>query len=424
VSRRKASIVVVVAAALPRLVALLYDRAHILTRFTEKSDTFAQTFVKSGTFGYVPHVPSAYTQPLYGFFLVPIYWIFGRSWESVGLFQIAVAAATALVVYEIGRRFLSPGAGLFAALAATLNPYLIWHDVHVNREIVDQLAAAALVLLTLLAAERRSVWLAAAAGAVTGVAILGNTRLALLPLVLIGYLAWRLGLGRSAAVAAVALLASTAVVVLPWVVRNKVQVGCFALTTDARALWKANDADTYRVLTSGHWIDDVPDPKGAPLSPEQAAGYWFAYHRVIRVNECAQVTLYQAKVRSFWEHHPGEKAKLSGLAVRMLWDPQATETVGSPGRGTWLDTARSWAEPAYMIVLYVLGIVGVFRAPRPFVVLMLALLVYQTLAAVVFVGATRYRVPWDFTIALLAGAAVMSLAPRAAALRARASAPT
>ena len=37
---------------------------------------------------------------------------------------------------------------------------------------------------------------------------------------------------------------------------------------------------------------------------------------------------------------------------------------------------------------------------------MLALLVlaYQTLAAVVFVGATRYRVPTDFLIALLAAA--------------------
>jgi hypothetical protein len=37
--------------------------------------------------------------------------------------------------------------------------------------------------------------------------------------------------------------------------------------------------------------------------------------------------------------------------------------------------------------------------------LALAVLAYQTLAAVVFVGATRYRIPTDFLIALLAAAA-------------------
>ena len=37
---------------------------------------------------------------------------------------------------------------------------------------------------------------------------------------------------------------------------------------------------------------------------------------------------------------------------------------------------------------------------------MLALLAYETLAAMVFVGATRYRVAWDFLIAISAAAAI------------------
>ena len=57
-----------------------------------------------GTFGFIPGEPSAYTQPLYGFFLVPIYWIFGRTWWSVGGAQIVVATLTALLVYAIGAR--------------------------------------------------------------------------------------------------------------------------------------------------------------------------------------------------------------------------------------------------------------------------------------------------------------------------------
>jgi hypothetical protein len=43
---------------------------------------------------------------------------------------------------------------------------------------------------------------------------------------------------------------------------------------------------------------------------------------------------------------------------------------------------------------------------RPVAVLFALLLGYLTLTAVVFAGATRYRVPWDVLLAVLAGAAV------------------
>ena len=71
------------AAGAPRLIVLLHERGRILTAFTDKSDDFAQTFAKHGTFGFIPGAPSAYTQPLYGFFLVPVYWLFGRSLEKI-----------------------------------------------------------------------------------------------------------------------------------------------------------------------------------------------------------------------------------------------------------------------------------------------------------------------------------------------------
>src|SRR6266511_6271933 len=64
--------------AVPRLVALGVERGDILTAFTDKSDDFARTFLASGTYGFVAGHPSAYTQPLYGFFLVPIYWVSDR----------------------------------------------------------------------------------------------------------------------------------------------------------------------------------------------------------------------------------------------------------------------------------------------------------------------------------------------------------
>jgi hypothetical protein len=408
VTRARASLLVAAAAVIPRLAVLLHEQGAILANNTEKSDTFATTFVHTGTFGFVPGLPSADTQPLYGWFLIPLYWIFGRSWETVGLAQIAVAVCTALLVYEIGRRFLSPRAGVVGALAATLNPYLVWHDVHVNREILDQLLAAALVLLTLLVARRPTLPLAAALGVVLGLAMLGNTRLFALPVVVAAFLVWQIGLvGRAGSVAAV-VLACAGIAVLPWLVRNKVQVGCWALTTDARAFWKANNPDTYGVLARGGWIDDVNIhlPRGRPLTAEEAQTRWQRDHVKVDVHECAQVGYYEDKVFAFWVDHPGEKGKLMAQAAAMLWNPRVTETTGRSGAGTSLDLGRRWVAPIYTGVLFALAVVGLFVVSRAVAVLAVLLLAYDTVTALAFAGATRYRVPWDFLIALLAGAAI------------------
>jgi len=403
-------VVLAVAAGLPRLAALLYERDRILAAYTDKSDDFAQTFLASGTFGFIPGVPSAYTQPLYGFFLIPIYWV-DRSWVSVGAAHIGVAVLTAWLVYAIGVRVASPGVALGGALLATLHPYLVWHDVHLNREILDQLLAAAVVLVAIVAAESgRSLWWAALLGTVVGIAILGNARLVALPIVLGVWLMVRLGFAQHGLAALLVVCSCAALALAPWVVRNRVSVGCFAVTTDSRALWKANNLATYKVLARGGWIDDVPPYPGAPPSPQDAGQIYRETGRIVKVDECAQMRFFRDKVVDFWREHPGEKARLAGQATRLLWQPNVLETEGRPGAGTWRDEARSIVEPVFMTALYVLAVVGLFVLPRSFVVLALIFLGYQTVVAMLFAGATRYRVPWDFLIAIMAAAGIGALA--------------
>jgi hypothetical protein len=397
---RRAHLWLVAAAAIaPRLAVLLRERGAILTAFTDKSDDFAQTFVHHGTFGFIPGEPSAYTQPLYGFFLIPIYWVFGRTWWAVGVAQIVVATATALLVYAIGARVLSRRAGVFAAVVSTFSPYLVWHDVHLNREVLDQLVAAALVLSAIIAADRRSLAWATGAGLLSGIAVLGNVRLALIPVVVAAYLVVRTGWSW----APVAVVAAAAVAVAPWVVRNRVQLGCFALTTDGRALWKANNLQTYDLLAAGKWIDDVKDPPGHPFpNPEEARDIYRQSGRKIHVDECANESYYQHKAWLFVRDHPGAKAKLAGQAVRMEWDPRTTASATDSGSGL----IRGVAQPLYTGALFALALVGIAVGPRRFVGLAVAVLAYQTLAAIVFVGATRYRVGTDFLLALLTAAAL------------------
>ena len=416
-TRSRAYALLAAVCALPRLAILLHERGAILSSFTEKSDIFALTFVQHGTFGYVPGEPSAYTQPLYGWFLIPVYWIFGRNWESIGLAQLVLAIVTAWLVYEIGRRLLGRRAGLVAAAIATLNPYLAWHDMHVNREIVDQVCAAALVLLTLLVAKRPTKRLAALLGVVTGLAMLGNTRLVFIPILCAGYLAWTLPRTRATAAVAGLVLVGAAVAVTPWLVRNEVSLGCLAITTDGRALWKANNTQTYTLLASGQWIDNVASdsPRPAPpnqLTPEDAWGYYtkpgvgLQYAVDHYPNECVEMSFYEHLAVRYVEHHPGGKAKLAALSEQLLWQPNVFETSGRNGAGTRLDAGRRIVEPVYMWALYAIAAAGLFLAPRAFVALALLLLAYQSVCAAAFVGATRYRIAWDFLLALLAAAAI------------------
>jgi 4-amino-4-deoxy-L-arabinose transferase-like glycosyltransferase len=419
VSRRGAYIALAVLCAVPRLGVLLHEQGAITAGFTEKSDTFARMFVSNGTFGMLPGEPSAYTQPLYAWFLIPIYWVSGANWQSIGIAQILVAVATAFLVYEIGRRVLGPRAGLVAAAIATLNPYLVWHDVHVNREIVDQVVAAALVLLTLLVAERPTKLRAVLLGAVAGVSMLGNTRLVFLPVLCALYIAWRLPRVRATAIASALVLAGAAVVVTPWLVRNKVSVGCWTLTTDGRAMWKANNPRTYELLSTGRWIDDVGPraprpPEPGHLTPEEANGIWLRTNgeKLLHPDECLEMSFYQHLALEYWKQHPGGKAKLMVLSAKLLWQPGAFETSGRNGAGSQLDFGRRVIEPVYMWALYALAAAGLYFAPRAFVALALLLLAYQTAAALAFVGATRYRVAWDFLLALVAAGTLARIAER------------
>lgn len=117
----------------------------------------------------------------------------------------------------------------------------------------------------------------------------------------------------------------------------------------------------------------------------------------------------------FYEHlawqydrdHPGGKAKLAALSEQLFWQPNVIETGGRSG-----GTAKQVVEPAYMWALYALAAVGLFVVPRAFLALALLLFAYQSLFAAVFVGATRYRISFDFLLAILAAAGLQRLARR------------
>ena len=184
------------------------------------------------------------------------------------------------------------------------------------------------------------------------------------------------------------------------------QVGCYAITTDSRALWKANNPNDVRDARARR-LDRRRARRlpGAPPWPELAADLTLA-GTPTAVDECAQMRLYRDEVVDFWREQPGEKGLLALQATRMLWSPVAAASRTRAGSGTARlapqdDRARVRDRRSTRSRSSASSSRRGTSSRSP-----LLLLAYNTLAAMVFAGTARYRAPWDFLLALLAAFAL------------------
>jgi 4-amino-4-deoxy-L-arabinose transferase-like glycosyltransferase len=176
-----------------------------------------------------PFVPDGIRTPLYPALVAALYAASGRVPAHVALFQGLVDAITALVVVDVVRRLTSGGWLAWAAgLAYALNP-TAWRF---SNELLTEAVLAA-VLAWLLwafvryAQSRRLAWLGLA-GALTGIALLVKPNVAALPSI-VALAAMLLPAAqtnyRQRLAPALVVLIIAAVLVFPWLARNRLIFG-------------------------------------------------------------------------------------------------------------------------------------------------------------------------------------------------------
>jgi len=166
-------------------------------------------------------IPSAEFPPLFPAVLAVVVLLGGRSFMAHKLVMGVVGAGTVLLVGLLVRRVAGPGAGIVAAVVAALYPMLFQSDAIPMPETLYAFLVTAAVLLALRAREDAGLKWWAGLGALVGLAGLTRAEGLLLVPLLVLPLAARLRAGRSerVRVAAVAL-GATALVLVPWTVRN------------------------------------------------------------------------------------------------------------------------------------------------------------------------------------------------------------
>ncbi len=310
--------------------------------------------------------------PLYLYFVGVPFALFGTL-EAVKYAQCLAGVLLVPALGLIGRRVFGERAALVAAGVAAFYPELVWFASHFWAETVfTTLLWWAIERLLAADGEARTT-AALASGLLCGLAILTReTVLYFLPLAAL-WLAWRrAGGGRRAAI----LLVASALVVVPWTVRNWLVFDAFVpvSTSGALNLWQGNTRLSRQEVYEEYWAVHGRIPK-----------YEHARRRAVEAILERQPLWILEKLRdempAFWAAHGQPIVHLERGAYGAVARPLAL-------RSSWRSSSLPYLA---LLALFVAGIAVLPRGRGP--VLLLAFLVFYVLLHVAAHGYPRYRLP-------------------------------
>ena len=180
-----------------------------------------------------PWVPTAEHPPAFSFLLAGLDRVHVSSPDA---HRVALAIVSGLGVWAmclLGRRLAGPGVGLLAAGISALDPLWVQWSGFLMSESLYLVIVPAMLLFALRCLDRPNPWDFLALGLLVGVAALTRSEavdfvvLLGLVVVVLATRAW-----RERMVFAVVFLAGVALFLVPWVVRNDVQMGTLTLSTN------------------------------------------------------------------------------------------------------------------------------------------------------------------------------------------------
>ena len=350
--------------------------------------------------------PTAQHPPLFAMYLA--------AWTRLGIdsvrgHQVAcclLGAVAVVLIGLVGRHVAGGRVGLIAASVAAVYPPLFMLDRSMNSESLYVPLIALALLLAYRLLNRPNAARAAALGSAIGLATLTRSDAILLLPVLVAPLAWRARHRRARTFAVCA--AATALVLAPWLARNWLVFERFPLlSTNGGYTARATNCDGTYFATGIGFVDhgcafrsvcfkrfrlgnvkaaETAEVPRAECLQREAATY-------VRRHERRVPLVVLARVERVWETYR-PKANLDYGTI--VWGrPRGMATVGLIFYGMLVPLAIAGA--------FLLGRSRTSRLP------LLAMFAQATLVAALAFGFTRYRVPAEPALVILAAVAVERL---------------
>lgn len=352
---------------------------------------------------------TAFRAPLYPGLLGVVYAVLGVHLTAARLVQAVVGTGTVALLYLLAYRVFGRRVALVATAIAAVYPPLVLASTWMLSEVVFiplELAA----LLAAFHARRLSgsptAWRwAAAAGVFGGLACLARS----IGLVVVGVSAILVWTGRPRvslkSLAAPVLVGGLAVVVVaPWTIRNAVTVHRFVPFTTADA------------FTLGGTYNDLSrtTPPRSAFRPFSVIPEYKALYTDKSLKEADVYDALRTGAVDYMKDHPGYVAVSFERNLRRLYDVGGIEFSRDANRS--IDVRRRLSDLT-MISFWLIGLaalIGIFTAARRRAPLVFWLTpVFFTLLTAIAVGTTRYRMPIEPFVVLLAALAVVQVADRA-----------
>lgn len=327
---------------------------------------------------------TAFRPPLLPFLLTPGTLVFGDALWPARVLVLVIGCSVVVLAGVLAARIGGRWAGYAAATLVALYPPLIAND---TITLTEPLALFLLLAAVLLLDEDRFI----GAGVTIGLLLLTRPNGYLVVAILAAWAWQRAGLKKGLVVGGTAFL-----VLLPWLIRNQIQVGTFRPTTSdgftIAAVWgvPAQQAETF------------VDPVYSPAYDDLQHRYWQFDEaewndqltkeglRAIKGHPRYLQTLLQRNSAGYFEFN--------------------SEYNHYPERNDGRDWPFRQNTRAAFWIVSVLGLVGLWRFRRdPRVIVVFLLTLQFVLLSLFLVAPPRLRAPFDLTMCLGAGLLVGSL---------------
>lgn len=422
--------------------------------------TLVQNWFLGNGYSFVSDIgcASAYRSPGFLFFLTAVYGVFGfANFFAQAVIQNILAVLVVYFVYRLGWAITKDRRiGLVAGALVALHPYTFYHYTQYYHTVISSLFLVLFMLALLRLEETKKMMWAFWSGVM--IALLAYMQGTILPatvfLSLWLLIRWRKEWKR--AIGAIAIMAVvSAGLIAPWTIRNwRVFHAFIPLTTDlGHALAKANNDHAYAMNALGYpqeAFDEVHDPANplktiyVPLPEVEADfrahgmeipdGFFFNREHPLEpglrrtcesqreFNEVAFNTYWTGLAKEWiTTHYWTDGLRLQVQKMVQFWNPQLqpVKRYGAQwsfGTESLVAKLAQWSLTAWVLLVELFTIIGLFVAGKKKILgrIMPFLIIFgvYTFMHSFFAGYTKYRIPLDGLMAILASFAVVFLRDR------------
>jgi 4-amino-4-deoxy-L-arabinose transferase-like glycosyltransferase len=412
---RHTTLLALFAAGLVVRLIILVRVAHLAPGVVDEQHyiALASNVLAGNGFGWGPGDLTSIRPPLFPGLLVALWGLLGsQSLQAVRIVQILLSAATAWLVYLLGRRAFNPTVGVYAAAISWLYPSLIFFDFLILTETLFTGLLVAFLLTAVMLVQQPRTGTAVLCGAVLALAALTRSVLWPVPTLLCPLLTlliretWPRRLALSALV-----LAGYVAVIAPWAVRNtrlqqvttivdtmggiNLRMGNYEYTPDDR-MW-----DAVSIRGDKNWVHGFTTDRPDQAPTEGRKDKWAQRKAIEYMRAHPAITLRRSfiKFADFWGL---EREFIAGVQQGLYAPPQ------------WFAIAVALLIVGGYVLLSLVGAAGVWLAPpsdsRIHVLLLFPVVIIMGAHTIVFAH-SRYHVPLMPILGVYASAVALAWAP-------------